>query len=206
MSAFTADRSVVTVADIANAVEELQWVDYTARPHQHPPQAAPARASAIPVVSAPPLGHLLVASEGRTVQEVPVRLGRLIIGRTRENDVVIDSRFISRHHCQVITTEHSCVIEDLNSTNGIYVKANRVRRHYLNDGDVVLVGKHELIYVDDRAARARAALSETVPKLHVPEGEAAEPAAAQPSAAAPVTETAAQEEEEEEADEDAAAP
>jgi type II secretory pathway predicted ATPase ExeA len=208
MSAFTADRSVVTVADIANAVEELQWVDYTARPHQHPPQAAPARASAIPVISAPPLGHLLVASEGRTVQEVPVRLGRLIIGRTRENDVVIDSRFISRHHCQVITTEHSCVIEDLNSTNGIYVKANRVRRHYLNDGDVVLVGKHELIYVDDRAARARAALSETVPKLpmHVPEGAAAEPAAAQPSAAAPVTETAAQEEEEEEADEDAAAP
>jgi pSer/pThr/pTyr-binding forkhead associated (FHA) protein len=56
----------------------------------------------------------------------------------------------------VITTENSCVIEDLNSTNGIYVKSNRVRRHYLNDGDVVLVGKHELMYVDDRATRTRA--------------------------------------------------
>jgi pSer/pThr/pTyr-binding forkhead associated (FHA) protein len=101
------------------------------------------------------LGHLLVAADGRTVQEVPLRLGRLIIGRTTENDVQIDSRFISRHHCQVITTAHSCVIEDLNSTNGIYVKSNRVRRHYLNDGDVVLVGKHELIYVDERTARQR---------------------------------------------------
>jgi pSer/pThr/pTyr-binding forkhead associated (FHA) protein len=57
------------------------------------------------------------------------------------------------------------VIEDLNSTNGIYVKSNRVRRHHLNDGDVVLIGKHELIYVDERAARGRHALSDTVPGL-----------------------------------------
>jgi len=99
------------------------------------------------------------------VQEVPLRLGRLIIGRTPDNDVQIDSRFISRHHCQVITTLHSCVVEDLNSTNGIYVKSNRVRRHYLNDGDVVLVGKHELIYVDERAGRHRSPLTDNLPAL-----------------------------------------
>ena len=47
------------------------------------------------------------------------------------------------------------MIEDLNSTNGIFVKSKRVRRHNLNDGDVVVIGKHELIYVDERAdARA----------------------------------------------------
>ena len=97
------------------------------------------------------------------MQEVPLQLGRLIVGRTPDNDVQIDSRFVSRHHCQVITTPNSCVIEDLNSTNGIYVKSNRVRRHYLNDGDVVLVGKHELIYVDERAARTRSAFTDTVP-------------------------------------------
>jgi len=57
------------------------------------------------------------------------------------------------------------VIEDLNSTNGIYVKSNRVRRHYLNDGDVVLIGKHELIYVDERAARSRSVLNDTTPAL-----------------------------------------
>jgi general secretion pathway protein A len=112
-----------------------------------------------------PVGKLLVATDGRTVQEVPLRVGRLIVGRTPDNDIHIDSRFVSRHHCQIITTAHSCVIEDLNSTNGIYVKSARVRRHYLNDGDVVLVGKHELIYVDERHGRGRAATSETDPKL-----------------------------------------
>jgi len=117
------------------------------------------------------MGRLLVATDGRTVQEITLRIGRVIIGRIPDNDVQIDSRFISRHHCQVITTAHSCVIEDLNSTNGIYVKSNRVRRHHLNDGDVVLIGKHELIYVDERAARGRGSFSETVPHLDA-EGEA----------------------------------
>jgi len=157
-------------------VEELQWAEYTARPHRHrPEEPTPAARAAAARAGARVLGHLLVAADGRTVQEVSLRLGRLIIGRTPDNDVQVDSRFISRHHCQVITTLNSCVIEDLNSTNGIYVKSARVRRHYLNDGDVVLVGKHELIYVDERAAGRRTTLTDD----HLPEleGKSAQAAA-----------------------------
>ena len=164
MSAYTADRGVVTRADVASAVQELQWLEYGARAHQQRlTEAPPLLRAAADREATTALGHLLVATDGRTVQEVPLRLGRLIVGRTPDNDVQIDSRFISRHHCQLITTANSCVIEDLNSTNGIYVKSNRVRRHYLNDGDVVLVGKHELIYVDERAARTRGAFTDTEP-------------------------------------------
>jgi pSer/pThr/pTyr-binding forkhead associated (FHA) protein len=43
----------------------------------------------------------------------------------------------------------------LNSTNGIFVKSKRVRRHNLNDGDVVVVGQHEMMYIDERAPRNR---------------------------------------------------
>jgi type II secretory pathway predicted ATPase ExeA len=127
--------------------------------------AASATPAAAPRHSGPQVGKLLVATDGRTVQEVPLRIGRLIVGRTPDNDVHIDSRFVSRHHCQIITTEHSCVVEDLNSTNGIYVKSARVRRHYLNDGDVVLVGKHELMYVDERASHSHSVASDTLPKI-----------------------------------------
>ena len=171
MAAFTADRDTVTRADVQSAVKELQWVDFAHRPRQHaaeserlvPPKLASAGTAA--AEGRPPLATLLVATDGRTVQEIALRPGRLIIGRTPDNDVHIDSRFVSRHHCQVITTQHSCVVEDLNSTNGIFVKSNRVRRHYLNDGDVVLLGKHELIYVDERASRPRNNLNDTVPGL-----------------------------------------
>jgi type II secretory pathway predicted ATPase ExeA len=196
MSAFNADRGVVTRADIANAVQELQWKEYAARPHQQLLEAghpAPAHLHAgAERTATSPLGHLLVAADGRTVQDVPLRMGRLIVGRTADNDVQIDSRFISRHHCQLIVNENSCVIEDLNSTNGIYVKSNRVRRHYLNDGDVVLIGKHELIYVDERASRARA-FTETSPRV----AERVTTRARSPTRRA---------EESEEADEDAGAP
>jgi type II secretory pathway predicted ATPase ExeA/pSer/pThr/pTyr-binding forkhead associated (FHA) protein len=166
MAAFTADRGVVTRTDIVSAVQELQWLEYAARPHRHA-LATAAAAPPHPLArgAGGALGRLLVAADGRTVQEVPLRLGRVIVGRTPDNDIQIDSRFISRHHCQVVTTAHSCVVEDLNSTNGIYVKSNRVRRHYLNDGDVVLIGKHELIYIDERAGRTRLAANDTTPAL-----------------------------------------
>jgi len=178
----------VTRADIATAVQELQWVEYAARPHRHSPEPAHSTTAVNPVLQMPgsSLGHLLVATDGRTVREVTLRPGRLIVGRTPDNDVQIDSRFVSRHHCQVITTEHSCVIEDLNSTNGIYVKSNRVRRHYLNDGDVVLVGKHELIYVDERPARSRTA-PRALPEAAPADAEdLVEEAGAAPGARAPV--------------------
>ncbi len=166
MAAFTGDRDTVTRADIISAVRELQWLDFAHRPRHHAAEAE--RLPPRPAGSAdgrPALARLLVATDGRTVQEIPLRQGRVIVGRTPDNDLHIDSRFISRHHCQIITTQHSCVIEDLNSTNGIFVKSNRVRRHHLNDGDVVLVGKHELIYVDERVARPRDKLSDTIPGL-----------------------------------------
>jgi len=192
MAAFTADRDVVTLADIHQAIEELQWVEYSAR-NALQVKASEARAAAeragnvrvggddpadrehhasveAPDDSAPIHGRLLVATDGRTVEERMLRVGRIIVGRTPDNDLQIDSRFVSRHHCQIVTTMHSSVVEDLNSTNGIYVKSKRVRRHYLNDGDVVVIGKHELIYVDERMARSRAAMTDTVPGVHISTG------------------------------------
>ncbi|HXZ60410.1 MAG TPA: AAA family ATPase [Steroidobacteraceae bacterium] len=153
-------------APAAESAAQAAAADAAAADAMHEPsrEEGGARAPA-PAHASEPVGKLLVATDGRTVQEVPLRIGRLIVGRTPDNDVHIDSRFVSRHHCQIITTAHSCVIEDLNSTNGIYVKSARVRRHYLNDGDVVLIGKHELIYVDERAARGRPVPSDTLPKV-----------------------------------------
>jgi general secretion pathway protein A len=168
MAAYTASRDVVTVEDIKEAVEELQWVEYAARPHHNLevlPELSPQRAAQADAAQ-PVLGRMLVATDGRTVQEISLHVGRVIVGRTPDNDLQVDSRFVSRHHCQIVTTPNSCVIEDLNSTNGIYVKSKRVRRHYLNDGDVVVLGKHELIYVDERLAKTRSTLTETVPGLH----------------------------------------
>jgi type II secretory pathway predicted ATPase ExeA len=173
MAAYTSDRNSVSVEDIITAIEELRWVEFGARtthalreePDEAPPPATPIDGSA-PVVA-----RILVSTEGRTVQELPLHVGRIIVGRTADNDLQIDSRFVSRHHCQLIVSAQSCMIEDLNSTNGIYVKSKRVRRQHLNDGDVVVIGKHELIYLDERArGGGRPHFTDTLPGGH-PEEE-----------------------------------
>ena len=154
MAAFSRDRDTVTAADLDAAITELQWVEFAAGTNrlrtpnmETPPPSHPDHGHAV--------GRILLASEGKTVMERELRPGRLVIGRTPDNDLQIDSKFISRHHCQIVTQADSCLIEDLNSTNGIYVQSKRVRRYNLNDGDVVQVGQHEIMYIDERVPRSR---------------------------------------------------
>jgi chromosome segregation ATPase len=90
--------------------------------------------------------RLLVRSQdGREVVHV---LGRkTTIGRTPDNDLQIDASFISRHHAVLLLHGAQTIIEDLNSTNGIFVNSHRVSRETLNDGDLVMVGKARFRFV-----------------------------------------------------------
>jgi type II secretory pathway predicted ATPase ExeA len=152
MSAFSQDRDHVTVQDLDSAIRELQWVEFASTTNR---MLAPRMEPTFNLEPGQSVGRILLASEGKTVVERELTPGRLVIGRTPDNDLQIDSKFISRHHCQIVTQPDACLIEDLNSTNGIYVQSKRVRRHNLNDGDVVTVGQHEIMYIDERAPRLR---------------------------------------------------
>ena len=179
MAAFAQDRPNVTVDDVKAAVEELQWVEYAERSVKlqalhglpggmnagggygmnggsHGGNGASEPVSDRKIV----LGRILVGFNGQTIAERELTPGRFIIGRTPDNDLQIDSKYISRHHAQIITSIHTSVLEDLNSTNGIYVRSKRVRRRMLNDGDVVQIGQHEIMYFDERTNRSRTAFHE----------------------------------------------
>jgi len=79
--------------------------------------------------------------------DVVYRLGRrTTIGRTTENDIQVDTTFVSRHHAVLLSSNDHCIVEDLNSTNGVLVNGRRVGRHILQDGDMVTVGKTEFRY------------------------------------------------------------
>jgi general secretion pathway protein A len=165
MAAFDRDRDTVSAEDLGAAIQELRWVEFGAGSNfMH----AANLEQSMPSNLAPShtVGRILLACEGKTVMERELKPGRLVIGRTPDNDLQIDSKFISRHHCQIVTQADSCLIEDLNSTNGIYVQSKRVRRYNLNDGDVVQVGQHEIMYIDERAPRLRGAVDPTDTGVH----------------------------------------
>lgn len=68
------------------------------------------------------------------------------IGRLPDNTVIIDNPAVSGHHACVFREGDDYVVEDLQSTNGTFVNEKRVTRHTLQNGDVMLVGKHKLVF------------------------------------------------------------
>ncbi len=90
---------------------------------------------------------LLVSVGGKPTRRVHLRSERLIIGRTRDSDIKIDNEFASRHHAQIVYRKGSFVLEDLNSTNGIFVNSRRVKRRRLRNRDVISIGPDKMVFV-----------------------------------------------------------
>jgi general secretion pathway protein A len=157
MAAFGKNKDTVGIDEVQAAIRELQWVEFASGTNRMRAPSMEHEHMLPSVETGQVVGRILLAIEGKTVVERELKPGRLVIGRTPDNDLQIDSKFISRHHCQIVTQQDSCLIEDLNSTNGIFVQSKRVRRHNLNDGDVVQVGQHEIMYIDERPPRMRTA-------------------------------------------------
>lgn len=84
--------------------------------------------------------RILVCTEG-DVDIVHVLGRRTTVGRTPDNDMCIDADFISRHHAVLLDTNAGTVVEDLESTNGVFVNSARVTRSPLTPGDLVTFGR-----------------------------------------------------------------
>lgn len=87
----------------------------------------------------------------RTAGDAPSRILRLPPGSTRTigrgplADFVIDAVLLSRVHCRLVATSTSLAVEDLESTNGVYLNDSRVKRATLEDGDRLRIGRLELV-------------------------------------------------------------
>jgi pSer/pThr/pTyr-binding forkhead associated (FHA) protein len=113
--------------------------------------------------------RLILQFENRVLKECSVGL-MVTIGRLPDNTLMIDNPAVSSHHACVFRAGDDYIVEDLESTNGTFVNEKRVTRQTLQNGDVVLVGKHTLIFdqlggdpvVSDEAKPLMAKLGETV--------------------------------------------
>ncbi len=69
---------------------------------------------------------------------------RMTIGRLQSNDIHINDSAVSKKHAQIIKNEGNYLLEDLKSTNGIYLNKVRVFSRYLKDNDIINIGKYSL--------------------------------------------------------------
>lgn len=75
----------------------------------------------------------------------------MIIGRGSDSDIQILTHFVSREHARLEREGEAVLIEDLGSTNGVFVNAVRVDRQPLQHGDWVTIGETQFRFLDRHA-------------------------------------------------------
>jgi putative secretion ATPase (PEP-CTERM system associated) len=148
LCAFADEKHEVGAQDIMAAVAELDWKEHESNTGLYDKLQQVSDRLASDDVSN--VTQIEVRSDGDRISVQTFPKGRIIVGRSPDNEIYVKSKFVSRHHAQIVTDDDGCVIEDLNSTNGVFIGERQVKKHRLGSGDVVTLGVHELIYTDLR--------------------------------------------------------
>jgi len=98
------------------------------------------------------MAKLILSMDGLVLKEIPLTKERTTIGRKPHNDIQIDNLAVSGEHAVIVTILNDSFLEDLGSTNGTVVNGNAVKKHFLQNNDVIELGKYKLKFVGEAAA------------------------------------------------------
>ncbi|MDX9857119.1 MAG: FHA domain-containing protein [candidate division Zixibacteria bacterium] len=90
--------------------------------------------------------EIIVKYEDKVIERIVTEKKRISIGRTNDNDIVLENRGVSRKHAMIEFNENAAVIIDNESLNGTFVNNRKIGEDVLRDKDVVTIGKYSLIY------------------------------------------------------------
>jgi hypothetical protein len=133
------------------------------------------------------MAKLILSLDGMVLREYPLTKERTTIGRKPHNDIVIDNLAVSGEHAMIMTILNDSFLEDLGSTNGTLVNGQPIKKHFLQNNDVVELGKYKLKYASEAVAAAAAPDFEKTMVLRAPPGggAAAKPEGAPAAAKTP---------------------
>jgi pSer/pThr/pTyr-binding forkhead associated (FHA) protein len=133
-----------------------------ARPTGAPPPPIPRDAGLGPastqVLSASDLEaldgpRLVVRRSGVEQGEFVLTKPQTTIGRLPENDIQLDDGAVSSKHAMLVAEAGVYLILDQHSTNGTYLNGERCTGESLRDGDVIQIGRFELVFTAPRPAQ-----------------------------------------------------
>ncbi len=108
----------------------------------------------------------LILNPGRPDETVfALHEGRNTIGRTKNNDVFVLHKSLSRQHACLTLTGEQAVVEDLGSKNGTFVDGVRIERRELSGAHTLKLGDLELAFLPPGEALPQAPQSGGAPTL-----------------------------------------
>src|SRR5438309_5586472 len=102
------------------------------------------------------MAKLILSMDGLVLKEISVTKERTTIARKPHNDIQIDTLAVSGEHAVIVTILNDSFLEDLGSTNGTVVNGNGIKKHFLQNTDVIELGKYKLKFVGEAAPAAGA--------------------------------------------------
>src|ERR1700694_595760 len=100
------------------------------------------------------MAKLILSMDGLVLKEISLTKERTTIGRKPHNDIQIDNLAVSGEHAVIVTILNDSFLEDLGSTNGTVVNGNPIKKHFLQNNDVIELGKYKLKFVGEAAPAA----------------------------------------------------
>ena len=111
---------------------------------------------------------IILSMDGVVLQEYALSKERMTIGRKAHNDIVIDNLAVSGEHAAIVTIQNDSFLEDLDSTNGVMVNGMATKKHFLQNNDVIEIGKYKVKYLNDQPTQTTAADFERTMVLRAP--------------------------------------
>jgi pSer/pThr/pTyr-binding forkhead associated (FHA) protein len=96
---------------------------------------------------------LILSMDGLVLKEITLTKERTTIGRKPHNDIQIDNLAVSGEHAVIVTILNDSFLEDLGSTNGTLVNGQPIKKHFLQNNDVIELGKYKLKYINDQTSK-----------------------------------------------------
>jgi pSer/pThr/pTyr-binding forkhead associated (FHA) protein len=93
--------------------------------------------------------EIVVKFNDKVIEKVVTEKKRISIGRTKDNDIVLENRGVSRKHAQIEFNGENVVIIDNESLNGVFVNNRKISEEMLRDQDIITIGKYSLEFNQD---------------------------------------------------------
>ena len=90
--------------------------------------------------------RLVISGSERTWEVNLDDKDRLSIGRLLDNDIILESPTVSRHHAEIVRRGVSFVLRDLHSSNGIWFGDRKVQEQELDDGIQLRIGAYQVVF------------------------------------------------------------
>ena len=114
------------------------------------------------------MAKLILSLDGQLIKDFTLSKERTTIGRKPHNDIQIDNLAVSGEHAIIMTILNDSFLEDLGSTNGTLVNGQPVKKHFLQSGDTIEIGKYKLKYMNETSASMSQADFEKTMVLRAP--------------------------------------